>query len=92
MKYFDAHTHTNFVAYDEDRDEVMKRSLDAGVGMNVVGTQIDTSRAALELARRYDNVWATSACIRRTPPNHTTIPRSSATAGKSSLRAASCSI
>ncbi len=59
MKYFDAHTHTNFVAYDEDREEVMKRSLDAGVGMNVVGTQIDTSRTALELARRYDDVWAT---------------------------------
>jgi TatD DNase family protein len=59
MKYFDAHTHTNFVAYDEDRDEVMKRTLEAEVGMNVVGTQIDTSRTALELARRFDNVWAT---------------------------------
>lgn len=59
MKYFDAHTHTNFVAYDEDRSDVMKRSLEAEVGMNVVGTQIDTSRAALELARQYDNVWAT---------------------------------
>ena len=59
MKYFDAHTHTNFVAYDEDRDEVMKRSLDAGVGMNVVGTQIDTSKSAIALAEMYDDVWAT---------------------------------
>jgi TatD DNase family protein len=59
MKYFDAHTHTNFVAYDEDRDEVMQRSFEAGVGMNVVGTQIDTSRSALALAQKYDNVWAT---------------------------------
>jgi TatD DNase family protein len=59
MKYFDAHTHTNFVAYDEDRDEVMKRSLESEVGMNVVGTQIDTSRSALALAKQYDNVWAT---------------------------------
>jgi TatD DNase family protein len=59
MKYFDAHTHTNFVAYDSDQDEVMKRSLEAEVGMNVVGTQIDTSRSAIALAEKYDNVWAT---------------------------------
>ena len=59
MKYFDAHTHTNFVSYDEDRHAVMKRSLDAEVGMNVVGTQIDTSRSAVTLAEKYDNVWAT---------------------------------
>lgn len=59
MKYFDAHTHTNFVAYDEDRDDVMKRSLEVGVGMNVVGTQIDTSKSAVALAEKHDNVWAT---------------------------------
>ncbi len=59
MKYFDAHTHTNFVAYKEDRDEVLERAREAGVGMNVVGTQIDTSRAAVELARRFDHIWAT---------------------------------
>ena len=59
MKYFDAHTHTNFVAYDEDRDAVIRRSLDAGVGMNVVGTQLDTSRSAVALAEQYDGVYAT---------------------------------
>ena len=59
MKYFDAHTHTNFVAYDEDRDAVITRAADAGVGMNVVGTQLDTSRSAIELAQMHENVWAT---------------------------------
>lgn len=59
MNYFDAHTHTNFVAYDEDRDAVIKRSLDAGVGMNVVGTQLDTSRSAVALAEQYEGVYAT---------------------------------
>ena len=44
MKYFDAHTHVNFVAYDEDREEVIQRAKDAGVIMNVVGTQQDTKR------------------------------------------------
>ncbi len=59
MKYFDAHTHTNFVAYDADRDEVMKRAHERGVGMNIVGTQYDTSLAAVELARQYEHAWAT---------------------------------
>jgi TatD DNase family protein len=59
MKYFDAHTHTNFVAYDEDRDLVMARAREAGVGMNIVGTQIDTSRSAVALAERHADAWAT---------------------------------
>lgn len=59
MKYFDAHTHANFVAYDEDRAEVIARAAEQQVGMNVVGTQLDTSRSAIELAEKYDNVWAT---------------------------------
>jgi len=59
MKYFDAHTHVQFAAYDVDRAETVARALEAGVGMNVVGTQIDTSRAALAVAQQYDGVWAT---------------------------------
>ena len=59
MRYFDAHTHTNFVAYDEDRDAVIERAREAGVAMNVVGTQFDTSKSAVELAEKYDNVYAT---------------------------------
>lgn len=58
MKYFDAHTHTNFIAYKDDRDLVMARAREAGVGMNIVGTQIDTSRAAVELARQHNHAWA----------------------------------
>lgn len=59
MKYFDAHTHVNFVAYDDDREATILRAKEQGVGMNVVGTQFDTSKSAVELAEKYDNVWAT---------------------------------
>ena len=59
MKYFDAHCHVNFVAYDSDREETILRARDAGVAMNVVGTQKDTSAAAVALAEKYDNVYAT---------------------------------
>ncbi len=59
MKYFDAHTHVNFAAYNDDRKQVILRAKDAGVGMNVVGTQRDTSAAAVALAEKYDHVYAT---------------------------------
>jgi len=59
MKYFDAHTHVNFVAYNDDRDATILRANDAEVGMNVVGTQLDTSKAAVALAQEHDNVYAT---------------------------------
>jgi len=59
MKFFDCHTHMNFVAYNSDREETILRAKDAGVGMNVVGTQFDTSKAAVALAEQYDNVYAT---------------------------------
>lgn len=54
MKYFDIHTHLNFSAFDSDRDEVIARALDAGVGMINVGTQKDTSKKAIEIAEKYE--------------------------------------
>lgn len=59
IRFFDAHTHTNFVAYNEDREEVILRAREHEVAMNIVGTQKDTSKAAVELAEKYDNVYAT---------------------------------
>lgn len=53
-EFFDVHAHTNFAAFDLDRDGVIKRALDAGVWMANVGTQADTSRKAIELAEKYE--------------------------------------
>ncbi|OHA15241.1 MAG: hypothetical protein A3H57_02450 [Candidatus Taylorbacteria bacterium RIFCSPLOWO2_02_FULL_43_11] len=59
LKYMDAHGHVNFVAYKDDRGETIKRSLDEGVWMAVVGTQKDTSKSAVELAEKYkEGVYA----------------------------------
>ncbi|MEA2715074.1 MAG: TatD DNase family protein [Candidatus Parcubacteria bacterium] len=58
MKYIDVHGHLNFAAYKDDREEVIKRAAAADIGMITVGTQIDTSRAALELARAHPRMWA----------------------------------
>jgi TatD DNase family protein len=59
MKYFDAHTHVNFEAYKDDRAFVIGRAKDAEVAMNIVGTQFDTSREAVELAELHDHIFAT---------------------------------
>ena len=55
MKFFDAHTHAQFAAYDEDRKEVIDRAIKAGVSMINVGTQADTSAAAIKLANEYES-------------------------------------
>ena len=48
-------------------DEVIERTLDKGVFMITVGTQKDTSRKGLEVAERYEGVWAAIGLH----PNHT---------------------
>lgn len=56
--FFDAHTHLQFKAFDKDRDEVIKKTREAGVFCVNVGTQKDTSKSAVELALKYDGFWA----------------------------------
>lgn len=54
----DAHTHLQFKAFDKDREEVIKRTLDEKVFCINVGTQKDTSKAAVELAEKHNGFWA----------------------------------
>lgn len=58
MKLIDTHCHIHFNAYKGEVDEVIKRSLSENVFMITVGTQSDTSRRAVEVAEKYDGVWA----------------------------------
>jgi TatD DNase family protein len=59
MRLVDTHAHINFNAFKDDGDEVIKRSLEAGVGMIVVGSEARTSKRAIDYANRYDRgVWA----------------------------------
>lgn len=58
-KYIDIHSHVNFKAFDDDRDEVIRRALDNGTWVINVGTQVDTSKKAIELANNYkEGVYA----------------------------------
>ena len=58
---FDSHCHPQFPEYDQDRDEVIKRAQAAGVKMICVGTNLENSQQAIELAEKYpEDVWATA--------------------------------
>jgi len=49
----DTHAHVNFVAYKDDGDEVVKRALKENIWMINVGSERDTSRRAVEYAKKY---------------------------------------
>ncbi|MCL6096775.1 MAG: TatD family hydrolase [Patescibacteria group bacterium] len=55
----DVHCHLNFNAFKNDYDEVIKKALDAGVNKIInVGTSVETSLRAVELAKKYKDLYA----------------------------------
>jgi len=60
-KYIDIHAHTNFKAFDEDRDDVIRRALDSDTWIINIGTQYDTSKKAVEMTNEYEE--GVFACI-----------------------------
>lgn len=55
----DTHCHVQFPQFDTDRPQVMARAREAGIGMVCIGTDVQTSRLACELAQGTTDVWAT---------------------------------
>jgi len=56
----DTHAHLDYPDYDPDRAEVLSRATDAGVTEIIsIGTRIDSSARAVELAENFPNIWAT---------------------------------
>lgn len=50
----DTHAHVNFRAFKDDAKEALQRALDNGTWVINIGSQIDTSRQAVELANQFD--------------------------------------
>lgn len=56
----DTHCHLDFPAFEPDRDTVLKRAEDAGVGFMVnIGSSLKGSRDSVALARQYPFIFAT---------------------------------
>lgn len=55
---FDTHTHYDDEAYDKDRQEVLERQFAEGITLVSCGADLKGCEAALELAGRYDGIYA----------------------------------
>jgi TatD DNase family protein len=53
FNFIDAHTHTQFPIYEEDRDDVIYRALSGGIKFINAGTNKETSLNAVLLAEKY---------------------------------------
>ncbi len=58
MKYIDTHSHFNLSQFDADREEAIARMEEHETGTFCVGIDLDTSKAAIELAEKYKSIWA----------------------------------
>lgn len=58
MKLIDTHAHLQFKAYDEDRDEVIKRNSDGLQALVNVGTSIDSSKNGIDLSKKFENFFS----------------------------------
>ncbi|MCA9100771.1 MAG: TatD family hydrolase [Planctomycetales bacterium] len=59
MEFFDTHAHLDQGEFDEDRDDVIARAQAAGVtNIVAVGVTATSSRACVDLASRYEGVYA----------------------------------
>ena len=56
----DTHCHLDFPEFNQDRDEVIKRAKNEGIDYIVnIGSSINGSKRSLELAQKYDFIYAT---------------------------------
>ncbi len=54
----DAHTHIQLTDFDADREAVIARAAEKGVGMIVVGVDGKTSQGAVSIAQQHEHMWA----------------------------------
>jgi len=58
-RFYDTHAHLDYPDFVPDLPEVIQRAQAAGIErINCIGTDFDSSRRALELAERFDGVYA----------------------------------
>jgi TatD DNase family protein len=57
-KYFDIHSHLNSSKYDQDLEEVIGRLKETGTHTIVIGTDLENSRRAVELAEAHEGIYA----------------------------------
>ena len=60
VEFFDSHAHYNDEQFDNDRDELIEKMYKEGITKIIVaGSNVDTSKEAIEIAEKYDFIYAT---------------------------------
>lgn len=57
IKYIDTHAHLYFENYDDDRDDVIARTIDKNVAVINIGTDLESSKKVLALAEKHDHMY-----------------------------------
>src|SRR3989344_6883553 len=57
-KYFDIHSHLNFKDYNADREQIIGILKETNTHTIVVGTDLESSRQVIELADKYEEIYA----------------------------------
>lgn len=58
FNYFDLHSHPHFKDFDEDRESLILEMKEKGIGTIAIGTDLEESKKAIELAEKYENIFA----------------------------------
>jgi TatD DNase family protein len=66
FEYFDIHSHLSFPDYDKDREELIEEMQKNKIATISVGVDFETSKKELELAEKYENIFA---CVGQHPEN-----------------------
>ncbi len=57
-KYFDIHSHLNSSKYENDLEEAIERLKETDTHTIIVGTDLENSRKAVEIAERHEGIYA----------------------------------
>lgn len=58
MKYADIHCHLDFQDYEKDFEDILQRMGESEVGAITIGTDLESSRRAVEIAEANEDIWA----------------------------------
>jgi TatD DNase family protein len=58
FEYFDSHSHLNLEQFEGDKEEVIKKMAQDAVGTLTVGTNLETSKEAVRLAKENENFYS----------------------------------